>query len=196
MIAQPTKTIQDLFDKAWAIPNRYHKQGGYSTIKTANGGLVLRKGDDVLLIYNVDGDITVQGTSTADCNAINSALILLGLPDRVELKNGRVKHIPVDPSDPLGFGRAVNPRAPPKGYVAVIRRSNGQISFTHEFTRPTLERDVIPDLLRQEPGAELLNIIEASEKELYYRALMRERDRSDSRKGMRSATAGKSKWRR
>lgn len=53
----------------------------------------------------------------------------------------------------------------PQGYSAIIIRSNGDYAFTAIYDLDTLRFGVIPDALRQEPGAKLFKIVTEAEKE-------------------------------
>ena len=53
----------------------------------------------------------------------------------------------------------------PQGYSAIIIRSNGDYAFTAIYDLDTLRFVVIPDALRQEPGAKLFKIVTEAEKE-------------------------------
>ena len=53
----------------------------------------------------------------------------------------------------------------PQGYSAIIIRSNGDYAFTANYDLDTLRFGVIPDALRQEPGAKLFKIVTEAEKQ-------------------------------
>lgn len=53
----------------------------------------------------------------------------------------------------------------PQGYSAIIIRSNGDYAFNAIYDLDTLRFGVIPDALRQEPGAKLFKIVTEAEKQ-------------------------------
>lgn len=67
-------------------------------------------------------------------------------------------------NDPFGFSKGVMPNNPPKAYIAVLLLPNGDVAFTHEYTRKFLEEAVIPDALKQSKGR-LLDVIPLENKQ-------------------------------
>ena len=129
MSTLPLKTVQDLYERAKAKRNWWHKGGReYEAYMYADGRFLLSHFGTMIFDYDPDaGTYAVAGESVADRDAINSMFRILGIDDaasnmkgKITLSDGRVqgtvrrkanrnakpKYSPTDRPKPNAYGSA------------------------------------------------------------------------------------------